>query len=155
MWTGNFREAAELKDRQRSVLEIDTSNAIPLLIVILIIHGKTRTIPRKVSLRIFTDIVMVVEYYGCHEVIEVFSELWLGHLEQTDLPKTYDEDALCWLFISWVFKKYQTFEQITRVIIQTSTQEIDTEGIPIPGFIIGDAKHPVHVSQRPTTRIAS
>ncbi|KAL4964967.1 uncharacterized protein BDV14DRAFT_200505 [Aspergillus stella-maris] len=136
MWTGKFREAAELKKGHLLIDTIEIWDVVPFLIVLLAIHGRLRKLPRKVSLRRFTDIVTQIEYYDCHEVIEVFSELWLAHLEQTALPETYGEDALSWLFISWVFKRKKTFEQITRVIIQTSTQEIDADGLPIPGFII-------------------
>lgn len=106
-----------------------------LLILLNIVHGHTRKVPRSVSLRMLTKFAVLVDYYACHEALEVFSDMWIDRLKH-NLPTTYSEDLIRWLCISWVFKKSALFNNVTRIAQRQSKGPVDTKGLPIPSSII-------------------
>jgi hypothetical protein len=74
------------------------------LILMHIIHGRNRQVPRLVSLEFLAKIAALVDYYKCYEAVEVFAELWLQGLKShSQLPSQVGRDLVLWLFVSWVF----------------------------------------------------
>ncbi|KXH56878.1 hypothetical protein CSAL01_06126 [Colletotrichum salicis] len=54
-----------------------------LLILMHVIHGKTRSVPRQIDLEMLAKLAVLVDYYDCHEVIELYcSELPLSAVAQ-------------------------------------------------------------------------
>jgi hypothetical protein len=100
-----------------------------------IIHGRTRKIPRWVSLETLAKIAVLVDYYECLEVVEVFSEIWITQLKK-DLPKMYAGDLILWMWISWVFRQPEEFNMTTSIAMKQSQDPIQTLGLPIPEIIV-------------------
>lgn len=55
------------------------------LILMMIIHGRTRAVPRKLSLKRLSEMAVLVDYYECYEAVELFSDMWVP-MEQRHIP---------------------------------------------------------------------
>jgi hypothetical protein len=107
-----------------------------LLILMNVIHGHTRKVARSVSLEMLAKLAVLVDYYECLEVVEVFSEIWIDQLEK-GLPTTYSRDLILWICISWVFRHPLRFNVATGIALMQSKKPIQTLGLPIPETIVG------------------
>lgn len=107
-----------------------------LLILMNIIHGRVRRVPRSISLEMLAKIAVIVDYYDCHEVVELFVHYWVENLRQS-LPNKFDRDLYLWLTVSWVFSQEDLFEMATKVAIEESKEPIQTLKLPIPSNIVG------------------
>ncbi|KAL3420522.1 hypothetical protein PVAG01_06967 [Phlyctema vagabunda] len=107
-----------------------------LIILMHIVHGMTRKVPRFVALDTLTKLAKLVDYYRLHEVVELFSDTWVASLQEEAFPQSYTPDVVPWLFISWVFHKEDAFLKLTKILIcecdSKSIDDIDYEDIPIP-----------------------
>jgi hypothetical protein len=70
-----------------------------ILILMNIIHGRVRSVPRSIELEMLAKIAVLVDYYDCHEVVELISECWIQKLS-CNLPKEYCRDLILWLTVS-------------------------------------------------------
>jgi hypothetical protein len=107
-----------------------------LLVLLNIIHGHTRKIPRSVDREMLTKFAVLVDYYDCHEAVEVFSDMWIVGLNKT-LPNIYSKELVQWIFISWVFNKAIPFRSMTWIAQSQSKGPLETYGLPIPSTIVG------------------
>jgi len=139
MFTGDWRESrnlaagerAEIKGENWSVEEVDA-----MLILMNVLHGHGRKVPREVTLNILVEIAVLVDYMECYEAVDVMAEIWIDKL-LTNMPSTYCEDIVSWIFISWVFQQPSTFNSATKIAATQSQQRIDPLGLPIPKRILG------------------
>ncbi|KAI3537971.1 hypothetical protein CSPX01_09768 [Colletotrichum filicis] len=106
-----------------------------LLILMQIIHGKTRSVPRQVDFEMLAKLAVLVDYYDCHEVIEVFYSLWIEPLRE-DLPSLYCRDSVLWLLISHVFREDAIFKDMTGLAVLQSADPIQTMELPIPSIVV-------------------
>lgn len=102
--------------------------ALPVLVQI--IHGRNRSVPRSVSLEMLAKIAVLVDYYECHEAVEIFSETWVKALESP--PSTqYNRDLILKLVVSWVFGQADMFQAVTETALQQSRGPLPILGLPI------------------------
>ncbi|KKA24987.1 hypothetical protein T310_0968 [Rasamsonia emersonii CBS 393.64] len=101
-----------------------------MLILMNIIHGHTFKIPRALPLEKLAKLAVLVDYYQCFEVVEVYSEMWINHLN-ADFPKAYSRDLILWICISEVFRRPEQYKAATRIAIRESHGPIPTLGLPI------------------------
>ncbi|KAK1672362.1 hypothetical protein BDP55DRAFT_673662 [Colletotrichum godetiae] len=106
-----------------------------LLILMRVIHGKTRSVPRHMDLEMLAKLAVLVDYYECHEVIEIYCPGWIGPLSDK-LPADYGRDMVLWLLISHVFQQYDIFQQMTRVAVLKSADPVRTMELPIPSSLV-------------------
>ncbi|KFY29426.1 hypothetical protein V491_00034 [Pseudogymnoascus sp. VKM F-3775] len=106
-----------------------------LRVLLNIIHGRHRAVPKSVSLETLGKIAILVDYYQCHEVTEVFVDLWLKALEK-DFPTSYGRESTIWLFVSFVFSHSAIFEKTTELAIKESQGPVETMCLPIPGGLL-------------------
>jgi hypothetical protein len=107
-----------------------------LLILMNIIHGQTRKVPRIISLEMLAKVAVLVDYYKCVEVAEPFSEIWIGRLKG-DLPETSSRDVILWICISSVFRLSDLFLLATSIAIKQGQGPFWTLGLPISRNIVG------------------
>jgi hypothetical protein len=83
-------------------VEIPPPDEEPDLFAILlnIIHGRTKQVPRRIDLVQLKKLSILVDKYQMQEVVGVFTEIWINALKAS-LPKDHTEDLLFWLCISW------------------------------------------------------
>jgi len=136
MFKGNYKEADTLRTNGSVEVEVEDINADALVVAMNIIHGRTRKVPRTVTLEMLAKIAVTVDLYQCHEVVELFTDMWITHLKKT-LPKTYSRDAVLWICISWVFQQRNEFYSVTRATVSHSNGPIQSLGLPILPRLIG------------------
>lgn len=136
MLKGKFKEAETLRENGIVEVEVEDIDADALLILMKIIHGKTRAVPKEIPLEVLAKIAVIVNWYQCHEAVEVFTDMWIAHLN-TDLPKVYGRDAVLWVLISLVFRKHDEFHSVTGLALKYSSGSFQDLGLPIPQSIFG------------------
>ncbi|KAL2834631.1 hypothetical protein BJY01DRAFT_259495 [Aspergillus pseudoustus] len=127
-------EGVELKSQGSVELDIDHPNGLAFLVLMMIVHCRHRRVPRVLSKRTLTHVAELVDYYQCHDAVEVFSDMWIKAIEKTS--EKLVSEALDWITISWVFGYPSKFYETTRRAIETSDSTITSGGRPIPAVII-------------------
>ncbi|KAK3064938.1 hypothetical protein LTS18_001902, partial [Coniosporium uncinatum] len=113
MFKGSMKEADTFRNNGSAQVQVEDIDADALVVVMRIIHGRTREVPRTVTLEILAKIAVIVDLYQCHEAVELFTDMWITHLKTT-VPKMYSRDAVLWICISWVFQQRNEFYLATR-----------------------------------------
>lgn len=135
MFRSELREGTELRNNGRVELEVDQPSGTAVLLLMLVIHGRTRQVPRQVSKEMLVEIAVLVDYYECYEVVEVFSDMWIAAI--SDKHEKRVVGAPEWIFISWVFSKKTIFNKKTFAVINSYKGVIGAEGLPLPAKILG------------------
>jgi hypothetical protein len=116
----------------------DDWDAEAFLILLNIIHLRNRKVPRKISLEQLAKIAVLVDYYECGEVLEMFTDMWIESLEASaTIPSVYCRDLVLWIWTSWVFDLSDQFERATAVAIKRTEKTLSTLDLPIPNMVIG------------------
>ena len=138
MLSHKFKEGVTLQTQGVLKLPLLGDDPAALLIMLNIIHGHTRKVPRQVDLYTLTQIAILVDKYAIHEAVEVFSEIWIEDLN-VDIPTAFTKDIVPWLCISWVFKRSIEFEKMTHIALWGFSDDITpwTGPHPIPETVIG------------------
>jgi hypothetical protein len=107
------------------------------LILLNALHLRSRQVPRTLSLEMLAKIAVLVDYYGCAEAVELWTEKWIEHLRvSSPIPSTYCRDLMLWVCVAWVFRLPNEFAETTAIAIkQTKQEELSTLGLPLSGFI--------------------
>lgn len=134
MFQNDWKETCSANGLFEIVMENWDSDA--MLILMNIIHGHTRNVKRTVSLEILAKLAVLVDYFQCAEVVELFSQIWIIQLKK-NLPTTYSRDLILWICISWVFRQPYEFKAATCTALTQSRGPIPTLGLPIPEIIVG------------------
>lgn len=107
-----------------------------LLIILNIIHGRTRRLPQKLSLPQLADIAVATDFFQCHEAIEIFADIWIQNLKSLVSP-SFSENTKQWIMIAWVFNSNDILRQAETIAIQQGTGPFQTSNLPIPKSIKG------------------
>ncbi|KAL0937532.1 uncharacterized protein CTRU02_207263 [Colletotrichum truncatum] len=113
----------------------EASDVNALLLLMQIIHGKTKDVPNCVDLETLAKAAVLIDYYKCHETTGFFSTLWVKSLK-SELPSDLNRELILWLMISVVFLQNDVFESITKTAVQRSDGPIPMLGLPIPQSVI-------------------
>jgi hypothetical protein len=136
MLQGNFKEGQALRSKGFLELPLPEDDPVAFTVILYIIHGRSRQVPREVNLELLTHISILVDKYQLQEVVAVYSENWIKQLEP-EVPKGLTEDSTAWLSTFWVFGHADLFKQTTRILARECDDVIDIENLPIPTAIIG------------------
>lgn len=99
-------------------------------IVMNVIHGLNRSIPRSVDLELLAGIAVVTDYLQCHESMDVFSAIWVDELKSS-IPNTYCRELILWIMVSSVFRDQKVFGSVTSTAILKAPGEVPSVGLPI------------------------
>ncbi|GKU12727.1 unnamed protein product, partial [Fusarium langsethiae] len=105
-------------------------------IILSIMHGYHRDVPKSLSLEMLAKVAIIVDYYGCHEIVEPHVNIWIASLKSV-LPTVYGRDCILCMMISWVFSEPDVFQQMTRLALIHSEKLIEAEDIPLPADLLG------------------
>jgi hypothetical protein len=142
MLDGNFKEGCDLTSNGKVQVPLPNDDPTALAIVLDIIHGHNRRVPREVDLELLTEISILADKYQMVEAVEFFAESWIEGLKSS-IPEDYStekRDVHRWIGISWVFGRSSEFKTMTE-LTGTSTgaglvDDVD-ERLPIPSIILG------------------
>lgn len=129
-----WSEGEALRKKRNVELEITDANPEAVLILLNAIHGHLRRVPKVVNLNLLVELAVLVDYFQCHEILDLFSDLWVEAL-RSSVPSDYTNDVPRWIFISWVFRKADIFKQVTEVAQHQVTGELCTLQLPIPAAL--------------------
>ncbi|GKT62232.1 hypothetical protein ColTof4_02143 [Colletotrichum tofieldiae] len=134
---GTWKEATPHPVDRRYHLEASDWDPDALLILMQVIHGRMRSVPRRIGFEMLAKIAVLVDYYDCHEVMEVISSIWIDALKG-QLPSECNRDLVLWLLISHVFQQDDIFSRITKTAVLEGQGPLPTMDLPIPSIIIGE-----------------
>jgi len=134
----NFKEGDELRSSGQVKVPLPDDDPAALKILLDIVHGRVRQVPRHVNLTTMTELSVLVDKYQMLEVVELYVEMWMSTLK-TSVPMFFTADLLSWLSISWVFGLGEIFKQISRIAMRGSTDLFGAHEshLPIPQPVFG------------------
>ncbi|KAI9792537.1 MAG: hypothetical protein M1816_002057 [Peltula sp. TS41687] len=138
MFTNQFKEATVLNNGQPLDLSLPDDDHDALLIILNVIHGHLKRVPRQITFEMLIKVAVLVDKYQFHEVMEWGTDMWTEDLKFT-VPKVFTDDVIPWLCISWVFKRSTEFFNVTRVFQYQSSSGLkvgQTMGYPFPDYLI-------------------
>ncbi|KAF5622289.1 integral membrane protein [Fusarium sp. NRRL 52700] len=102
-------------------------------LVLKIIHGKTRNIPRSVKLDLLANIATIVDDLECHEAVAFFSTNWLfGWNSEWLQPGQLRNKPLAQVILaSFVFEHASLFQTYTKMAIRHNIDVVSTYDLPI------------------------
>lgn len=103
----NFKEGQELSTKGKLELPLPDDDVAAMTIILDVLHGRSRRVPREVSLDALTQVSILVDKYQMVEAVEVPSDVWIEKLRKT-IPDVYSSKSTevhRWLAIPWVFRK--------------------------------------------------
>lgn len=143
--SGEFEEAKMLRATGHVEITMPDEDLDSMVILLNIIHGASRKVPRNVSLEVLSKLAVLVSKYGMLETVEFFSDTWIDHLQREGLPKAYTKEVLRLLFVFWVFDRETEFRDMTRLAQREADDKFEEdvgklEGVKIPPGIIDAIK---------------
>jgi hypothetical protein len=108
-------------------------------LVLKIIHGKTRDVPRSVKLDLLSDIATIVDDLECHEAVAFFSTNWLfGWTVDWLQPGQLNDKPLAQVILaSFVFEHASLFQTYTKMAIRHNIDVVSTYDLPIRADVSG------------------
>ncbi|CZR60552.1 uncharacterized protein PAC_10448 [Phialocephala subalpina] len=114
MFKHDFVEGETLRATGKVEVALPDDDTTAMEIVLNIIHGRVRQVPKQLTLDVVTALSIIVDKYRMHEVVELYVELWIAHLKPS-MPKYYSQDLYKWLSVAWVFKLPDIFKHISWI----------------------------------------
>lgn len=102
-----------------------------------VLHGLNREVPRKITLEMLAKIAILVDYYQCHEAVELAVIMWIDAFKDC-LPLKGDRDLVLWLLVSSTFRQTETFRSITKTAIEESRAPLPALDLPISQNVISN-----------------
>lgn len=107
-----------------------------LLILMRLVHGRFKEVPRRVNLATLTQIAILVDKYELTETTDLLIQGWIMGIKDK-IPQQLTKDVLSYLLIAAVFDYEGVLIEASRVALQTSNEVVRNDGLPIPKQIIG------------------
>lgn len=136
MFDGKFRESLKPGRSQLIPLPLPDDNLDAMLLLLAIIHGLTRRVPRKVNEKMYLEVVILVDKYDFHQVAEVFMDMWFGALGVPS-PDVSSPDLASWIYICWVLGKRDTCQDLTKIAQYERTCRFEDGDVLFPTSIAG------------------
>lgn len=86
MFQGDRPEGNTLRSTGSVQVPLPEDDPATLLILLGIIHGRTRKVPRLMDLKTLTRLAILVDYYNLHETVKMFLDMWIDGLKG-ELPQ--------------------------------------------------------------------
>ncbi|KAK7961783.1 uncharacterized protein PG986_002608 [Apiospora aurea] len=89
-------------EEEGNVITIETTSwdTDAMLVLMNIIHGRHRNVPRRLDLEKIAQIAVIVDYFRYHEVVDAFEYTWINE-QRRYMPTMYCRDLVLWLAISY------------------------------------------------------
>ncbi|KAF4953686.1 hypothetical protein FGADI_5793 [Fusarium gaditjirri] len=133
LFSSEFKEATVESDGLYHWKFEGIFNAEAFELVLKIIHGKTRDVPRSVKLDRLADVAIIVDDLECHEAVAFFSTNWLfGYPVGWPTTQELRDKPLAQLILaSFVFEHASLFETYTKMAIRHNIDVVSTYELPI------------------------
>jgi hypothetical protein len=139
---GNFKEGQALQSTGRVEIPLPDDDAPTLILLLNIIHGRTRRVPSNVDLSQLAKVAFMTDKYQMYEAVELYTDFWFDKLLPS-LPEVYNDDTvtevMAWLGITYALGHEDQFKHITKLLQRYGDDRIEDnmEGIPVSQSVIG------------------
>lgn len=130
MFDGNFRERVSPGESQPKVIPLPEDDPEAMVILLGIIHGLTRRVPRRVEPSLLLKIAILIDKYELHEVSEILTDEWFSVNWNSRSYSSIHYSG--WIYLCWVFQKRSEFSQTTRLAILKCNSHFEDDGLPFP-----------------------
>lgn len=136
--SGNYNEGITLRNKGHVVIPL-SADLDAMIILLNIIHGSSRKVPRQVSFDVLKKLAVLVCELGMLETVQFFSDTWIDNFQRLGLPTCYNDNVLPLVYIFWAFDRSSEFRDMTRIAQRESDENLEKSvgDIPIPHSIIG------------------
>lgn len=116
-----------------------------VILVMDILHGRGRKVPRAVGLETLARVAVVVDTLRCLEAVEVYAERWFEALllpGSSVMPAAegeYGRDLVLWLYAAYVFRRADIFQRVTRTAVLRSDGPVRSLGLNVREGIISES----------------
>lgn len=123
-------------------IELPEEDPVVFTILLNIIHGRDRRVPRRIQPKLLVMLAMAVDKYQLGEAVRIHSHVWMDEMMR-HIPDYYDHDShdlLYWISISWIFRHAKAFDKAAKVLIHRATGPLNRElfeDMPMPQWVIG------------------
>jgi hypothetical protein len=141
--SGDWTESIRKDDGRHYVIVHDWDEAA-LFTLLNIVHLKNRQITRKPDLDFLAKMAVLVDYYGCNEAVEMYSDTWVNWArEKSPVPTTYCRELILWLCVSAVFRVSDIFKTASNIAIHWSSDgSLRSLELPIPSIVVSKSVWP-------------
>ncbi|KAI8625016.1 hypothetical protein F5Y19DRAFT_467404 [Xylariaceae sp. FL1651] len=115
----------QLADGSLRYIDADNWGPQALLIVVQIIHGRNRCVPRTLGLEMLAKVAVVIAHYKCYEMVQAFAEIRPLQIKEHFLNKI-NRDLILLIIVSWVFRWADIFKAVSKTAIEQSQGPLPT-----------------------------
>ena len=129
-----FKEGSELREQGSARLPLPDDSLDALLILLNLMHGKVKEVPREIGLSVLIAVAVLVDKYELIEITDLVADRWIASAVDTALQQF--DNLLPWPCILWVFRKSEIFGRMTGIGQLESKSLIEGYGLPLPQSIM-------------------
>jgi hypothetical protein len=100
-------------------------NPEAFLIVMATIYQRHDKVPATLDSMTLAHIATIVDKYEFHQAVRKQVLKWIDELE-SDIPSTFNDNMILWLWISWVFRLRSLFRKLTAISQREARGPIST-----------------------------
>ncbi|KAJ6106766.1 hypothetical protein N7512_010283 [Penicillium capsulatum] len=132
----HWTEGKILSDRGAAELELAEADPKALSILLHIIHGRTRQVPRCVTPEEVFTLATLTDYLQCQEVIEPFGVSWIKAIESTYAETGLTPRLKQWIAAAVCFRHEIILKTATKIVYMHGTGRFNAGNLPIPRSVI-------------------
>lgn len=117
------------------IIPLPDDNYYAMGILLNIIHGRTRRVPRQLDIEELVQVVVLIDKYELHEAVELFTDVWFESLRPALLRQEH-QDLGSRIFICWVLDKSSEYNTLTRKAIWETSSGLENEAGLAPDWIV-------------------
>ncbi|KAE8453984.1 hypothetical protein EG329_007760 [Mollisiaceae sp. DMI_Dod_QoI] len=140
MLKSNFCTGELLTSHDVAEIELPDEDPEAFEILMNILHGRVRQVPKQINLKLATKLAIIVDKYLVLEPVEIYVRQWLSSLRKW-MPEGFNSNILPWLCVSWVFRMEDDFQWISRMAVRESVRKLETFDLPILSTVLDAIEH--------------
>jgi hypothetical protein len=147
MLEGLWSEGTSSSSQSLRQIKATGWDVVALATVLDIIHGRHRLVLVRMNLGFIARVATVVDYYNCHEAVDIYRDKWLMENSGVDTSVTsLCKSSLLCFYASWVLQDPDTISTMAKVVLMNmgGLAQIQTFDLPIGG-ILGKMLHPISI----------
>ncbi|KAI0110219.1 hypothetical protein F4814DRAFT_426256 [Daldinia grandis] len=127
---GPWKEGALVDSNGIRRVEAEGWSVASMLILMQVIHGHNRKVPRDLTLEALAKIAVLVNHYQCHDAVMTWSDIWINPLRNS-MPAKFNRDIVLWILVAKVFEKNDLFNKATKIALEDCRGQLPTLNLPI------------------------
>ncbi|KAK5189283.1 hypothetical protein LTR47_011802 [Exophiala xenobiotica] len=128
-------EGHSIGDTDMRTIPLQNDDYHAMEILLNIIHGRTRRVPRRLNIEELVQVVVLIDKYEFHEAVEPFTDMWFESLRPVLLRQEH-QDLGSRIFICWVLQKSSEYNALTRKAIWDTDSGFKDEAGVAPDWIV-------------------